>query len=185
MPRLIPGQTAPSLVVELTDGGRFDLSNVAIDRFLLIDFYRGLHCPRCHRHILDLQAKTAHFLRRGVSVLALSMDDRERAVQAKADWRVSDVPFGYGLTLEQARDWDLYVSASISEREPSGFFTEPATFLIAPDLTVYSAILNSTPFARFGFADMLEGIETIIQRDYPPRGTVDVLRSLSENTKGS
>ncbi|MCB1465791.1 MAG: redoxin domain-containing protein [Rhizobiaceae bacterium] len=173
---LRPGMPAPSLNVPLVSGGHFDLGQAAIDTFLLIDVYRGLHCPRCHRHVLDLNSKAAHLARRGVSTLAVSMDPADRAQQAKECWGIDNVPIAYGLQVQDVDRWDLFLSKSINERERSEYFAEPATFLISPDKRLYSAVYNSTPFNRFGFADMLEAIDTIVVRSYPPRGDVDPTR---------
>jgi len=41
-------------------------------------FYRGLHCPVCKRHVRDLDRKLKEFEKRGVAVVAISTDTRER-----------------------------------------------------------------------------------------------------------
>ena len=51
-------------------------------------------------------------------------------------------------------------------------FVEPALFLIRPDRTLYYASLQSMPFGRPCFEEMLNGIEKSIVRDYPARGEV-------------
>lgn len=168
--RPLPGAAAPALSVPLIGGGHFDLSSAPIDTFLIIDFYRGLHCPRCRQHLSDLGAKLPHFNRRGVSAVAVSMDPQDRATMAKETWHVGDLDVGYGLSVEAAQAWGLFLSQAITDRETT-IFTEPATFLIAPDRTIYSIIQNSTPFARFHFADLLEAVDTITAKSYPPRGT--------------
>lgn len=167
--RLTPRGAMPDLDLPLAGGGRFNLRAEPIDRFLLIDAYRGHHCPRCRAHLMDLHAKLPHFRRRGVNAVALSMDTRERAEASKSEWLLNDLRLAYGLSASRVGDIGLFLSDAINEREARRF-CEPGTFLVAPDYTLYMAIYNTTPFARFHFADLLEGIETIISRDYPPRG---------------
>lgn len=169
-PVLLPGDPVPPLNLPLVGGGRFDLATVHIDRFHLVDVYRGMHCPRCRLHLSDLAHKLPALALRGVSAVAVSIDDASRAAKTVREWPIADVPIAYNMTLEDAAAWGLFVSDAIGTHEAK-HFAEPATFLIAPDRTVYSIMLNSTPFARFHFADLLEGIDTIISRDYPPRGT--------------
>lgn len=97
------------------------------------------------------------------------MDDAEGAERARREWHLGDLRLGYGLGQGEAEALGLFLSRAINERE-TRLFCEPGTFLVAPDHTLYMAILNTTPFARFHFADLLEGMDTIITRDYPPRG---------------
>ena len=168
--RLRPGDAAPALQLPIVGGGTFDLSSARIDTFLIIEVYRGLHCPRCRLHLSDLASKLPHFSRRGVSAIAISMDGADRAETARSDWHLGELPVGYGLDADTAEAWGLFLSNAINAQE-TRIFAEPATFLIAPDRTVYSIFLNSTPFARFHFADLLEAVDAIQARNYPPRGT--------------
>ncbi|MCU0769463.1 MAG: hypothetical protein MUD07_08855 [Burkholderiaceae bacterium] len=49
-------------------------------------------------------------------------------------------------------------------------FAEPGIFLIRPDRTLYFASVQTMPFARPHFADMLPAIDYVIKNDYPARG---------------
>ena len=42
---LVPRQPVPPLAVRLVGGGRFDVTTENSERFTLVVFYRGLHCP--------------------------------------------------------------------------------------------------------------------------------------------
>jgi len=48
-------------------------------------------------------------------------------------WAVEELPIGYGLSKEQAKEWGLYLSTGINEKEPE-LFSEPGMFLIKADL---------------------------------------------------
>jgi len=167
---LIPGRPVPDLAVPLVGGGAWRLAEEKPPFVTLIDFYRGRHCPRCQRHLLDLAAKLPRFAERGVACIAISMDDRERAEESAEVWGLGDLRVGYGLTLEDASAWGLYLSTPIGTKEPGWPFNEPAMMLITPDQRLYSAVYGTTPFNRPHFADVLESLDLVRARDYPPRG---------------
>ena len=84
----------------------------------------------------------------GVSnVVAISGDNHERAATAVREWDIGALPVAYDLSLAQMRKWGLYVSRGVQAPEPEQF-NEPGLYLIRPDTSIYSAHLQSTPFAR-------------------------------------
>jgi peroxiredoxin len=171
---LIPRRPVPALDVPLTDGGRFVLGAKPAEKFDLIVFYRGLHCPICAKYLLELERLAPEFEIRGVSLVAISSDEEERAKKMAEKVNASVVKFGYGLALETARQWGLYVSASrgatsIGIDEPA-LFSEPGVFLIRPDGTLYYGAVQTMPFARPQFQDLLGAIDFAIAKDYPARG---------------
>jgi hypothetical protein len=83
---------------------------------------------------------------------------------------------GYGVELATARQWGLYVSSgrgttSAGVEEPA-FFSEPGLFLVRADGTLYFASVQTMPFARPHFADVLSALDFVIAKDYPARGEV-------------
>src|SRR5690242_19478108 len=76
---LTPRQKAPDLSVETLGLGRFDLADDAPQRFTLICFYRGLHCPICANYLKELERHTPAFAERGATTIAISSDNEERA----------------------------------------------------------------------------------------------------------
>jgi peroxiredoxin len=176
---LFPRKPVPKLDVPLVGGGRFDLAAETPEHFTLIVFYRGLHCPICRLQLNELQRKLAEFDRRGVSVVAISSDGEERATEAKAQWELAALRLGYGLELARAREWGLFVSAgrgktSVGIDEPA-HFSEPALYLVRPDGTLYFGSVQTMPFARPHFADILSAIDFVVAKDYPARGEVECL----------
>ncbi|MEO1489233.1 MAG: redoxin domain-containing protein, partial [Pseudomonadota bacterium] len=93
-----PGQTVPSLSLPLTNGAHYDLAKQRPENFTLIVFYRGLHCPVCRAQLRDLSTKLEEFTKRGVNVVAVSMDEQERAMQVHEKWSTGDVPLAYALS---------------------------------------------------------------------------------------
>lgn len=171
---LMPRTPVPALNVPLTAGGRFVLGAKPGEHFDLIVFYRGLHCPICAKYLMELERLTPEFNQRGVQVLAISSDNQERAVAMAEKVHATALQFGYGLTLPSARQWGLYLSASrgktsIGLEEPA-LFSEPGVFLVRPDGTLYYGAVQTMPFARPQFQDLLGAIDFVIANDYPARG---------------
>jgi peroxiredoxin len=153
----------------LVAGGRWCLADQAPDRFTLVVFYRGLHCPICQRYLRQLDGMVDDFAAMGVtSVLAVSGDTEERARQAVNEWALTHLAVGHGQTVESMREWGLFVSHAIRDTEPTRF-GEPGLFLIRPDGTIYTAIINSMPFARPPLDELAATIQRITD-DYPARG---------------
>ncbi len=171
---LVPRQKAPDLSVETLDHGRFELSVEAPSRMTLICFYRGLHCPICANYLKELDRLTPAFAERGVTTIAVSSDTQERARSMADKVGAANLRIGYGLPLEEARRWGLYISASrgktsIGIEEPA-LFSEPGVFLVRPDQTIYYLSVQSMPFVRPNFNEMVQALDFIIKNDYPARG---------------
>ncbi len=169
MSKLSPNQAVPLLEVETVRGDVWKLSDQQPETFTLVEFYRGYHCPRCKVHLLDLDHKIARFAERGVGVIAISTDDAERAKKTNDEWGFHNLTLGYGLPIDVAKAWGLHISNAITEKEPRQF-AEPGMFLVRPDGILYSSVINTTPFYRPHFADVMEAIDMIRARNYPPRG---------------
>jgi peroxiredoxin len=171
---LIPRQPVPALQVQTLAHGAFDLSSDGPERATMVVFYRGLHCPICLKYLLELGRLVPEFAQRGVKVLALSRDSRERA-QAMADkLNAPDLRIGYDLPLDVARAWGLYVSAgrgltSIGIEEPK-LFSEPGVFIVQAAGTLYYGAVQTMPFARPHFDELLGAMDFAIAKDYPARG---------------
>ncbi|MBN9458220.1 MAG: AhpC/TSA family protein [Bosea sp.] len=171
---LLPRQLAPELRVQTLGHGLFDLADPSPERFTLVCFYRGLHCPICANYLKELERLTPAFRDKGVETIAISSDTAERAGLMAEKIGAADLRFGYGLPLAKAREWGLYISTSrgktsIGVEEPA-LFSEPGVFLIRPDRTIYYLSVQSMPFVRPNFAEMLQALDFIIKQDYPARG---------------
>ena len=171
---LMPRQAVPALALPTLAHGPFTLAEDAAKHFTLVVFYRGLHCPICAKYLMELERLVSEFEARGVKVVAVSSDDEARA-QAMADKvRASHLRVGYGLPLATARQWGLYISTSrgktsIGIDEPERF-SEPGVFLVRPDGTLYYGAVQTMPFARPVFAELLGSLDFVLANDYPARG---------------
>jgi peroxiredoxin len=164
-----PGLLAPALEVRLLDGGTWRLSDARPRTFAMIVVYRGLHCPICKTYLGELEGKLPEFSKRGVDVIAISTDSRERAEQARTEWGLNNLRLGCELSIASAREWDLFISRAIREGEPPEF-SEPGLFLIKPDGTLFYHSRNSAPWGRPPFDQMLRAIDTATERKMPARG---------------
>ncbi|RTM14160.1 MAG: AhpC/TSA family protein [Bradyrhizobiaceae bacterium] len=173
---LFPRQPVPLLHVKLVGGGLFDLRSEGPQHFTLVVFYRGLHCPICKTQLRELESKLDEFDKRGVAVVAVSSDTKQRAMQTREAWELSRLRIGYGLDLAAARSWGLFISSgrgmtSAGVEEPERF-SEPALYLIRPDGTLYFGSVQTMPFARPHFSDILAAIDYVLKNNYPARGEV-------------
>lgn len=173
---LMPRQPVPGLSLPLVGGGAYSLAAQTPENFTLLVFYRGLHCPICSAYLGDLNRKVEDFRKRGVNILVASGDGEERAAEAKEKWGLDALDVAYGLTLDEARKWGLYISAGIGKTsigiEEPALFSEPGLFLIRPDGTLYFGTVQTMPFARPAFADVLKALDFAIAKNYPARGEV-------------
>ncbi|MEP6720135.1 MAG: peroxiredoxin-like family protein [Variovorax sp.] len=171
---LTPRQTAPDLVVPTLAHGTFDLVCEMPERLTLVVFYRGLHCPICANYLKELERLTPAFAERGVQPIAISSDTQARAQQMSEKIGASNLRIGWGLSLVDARRWGLYVSASqgktsIGIEEPP-LFSEPGVILVQRDRSIYYVSVQSMPFVRPPFGEMVQALDFVIKNDYPARG---------------
>jgi peroxiredoxin len=171
---LMPRQVVPNLKLPTLNHGLFDIQNDAPENFSLIVVFRGLHCPRCVRYLKDLGALLPELAKRGVNVIAISSDDHERALEMSKRVAVPELRFGYALPLNMARAWGLYISSGIGKTsagvEEPALFPEPGLFLVRADQTLYYGAVQTMPFARPSFTDLLDAIDYAIEKNYPARG---------------
>lgn len=166
---LKPRQPTPPLDIKTLDGGVWRLRESRPASFSLIVAYRGLHCPVCKTYLGDLEAKLPEFAKRGVEVIALSADSRDRAEKACAEWGLATLRLGYEMPLATAREWGLFVSRAIRDGEPPEF-TEPGLFLVKPDGSLFFAAVATGPWGRPPLDQILRGIDVALERKMPARG---------------
>ncbi len=171
---LIPRRKTPDLAVDTLEHGRFDLAAENARLGTLVCFYRGYHCPICTQYLKDLENQVDAFDERGVGTIAISSDNQERARAMADKIGARKLRFGYGLSLSRAREWGLYISTSrgktsIGIEEPA-LFSEPGLFLVTPEQTLYYGSVQTMPFARPNFRELVGALDFVIANDYPARG---------------
>ena len=167
--RPMPGTPAPDLTVT-TAAGPWSLKDSSPKTYTVVVFYRGLHCPVCKGFLTELNSLVPDFKEAGAEVIAVSMDGADRAAQTAADWGLDRLTLGHGLTEDQARDWGLYLTEAINDRE-TPVFCEPGLFLIDTEGRFYLINVASMPFARPDIASLPGKIAFATEKAYPALGT--------------
>ena len=167
-----PSTPVPNFDLPLTIGARYDLSKQRPEKFTLVVMYRGKHCPICKQQLTQLGSKLSEFTERGINVVAVSMDNEERAMVVDEEWDTGDVPLAFDMSEEMAREWGLYISEGREGTEEPAKFSEPGMFLVEPNGDLRFAAVQNAPFTRPPLDDLLEGIDYMVENDYPTRGTL-------------
>lgn len=174
MSPLLPRTPVPALDLPRVGGGRFILGESPASAFDLIVFYRGLHCPICLKYLKELAQVVPEFHAIGVDVVAVSGDTEERAREMARKVDSQGLRFAWGLGMRTAREWGLYISTSrgktsIGIEEPA-LFAEPGLFLVRPNGSLFYGAVQTMPFARPPFRDLLASVGWALDHDYPARG---------------
>jgi peroxiredoxin len=79
------GDAAPPIVLTDQHGAMFDVATLLAKGPVVVTFYRGGWCPFCNIQLHDLGAAKAEFDKRGVKLVAISVDkpSEEAKMQAK------------------------------------------------------------------------------------------------------
>lgn len=171
---LIPRQKTPNLTLPTLDHGDFDLSAEQSERGTVICFYRGLHCPICANYLKELEKRVADFAERGVNCIAVSSDGEERTRAMADKIEAKNLRFAYDLPLDVAKEWGLYISTSrgktsIGIEEPA-LFSEPGLFMVTPEQSLYYGSVQTMPFVRPHFSELVSALDFAIANNYPARG---------------
>ncbi len=169
MAKLVPDQQVPALELETVGGGTFSIGGSKPENFTLVVAYRGHHCPLCKNYLGKLNELADEFQAKGVTPIAISMNDGELAAKAKDEWGLDKLPVAYGMSEDVARSWGLYISNSIRDGEPARF-SEPGLYLVRPDGRLYFIAVQNVPFTRPPLDELLQRLDFIRERSYPARG---------------
>ena len=172
-----PTRKAPNLVLPTVYHGEFNLFNEDPKNFTMVIFIRGLHCPLCINYLKELTTFLPTLNDLGVDYIISSADDKTRATQMLQKVGSTELRFAYNLDIEKAKEWDLYISKGRGKTsigvEELDYFPEPGLFLVKPDKTIFSAYIQSMPFARPQIKDVVNSLNFIIEKKYPTRGNIN------------
>ena len=169
MKNVIPGKEVPQLIVDTINGMTWNLRNQKPENLTLAVFYSGRHSTDCKLYLEELNSKYDEFREKGINIVCISADNESLSEETAIEWEVEKLTIGYGLSIDDARLWDLYISKGINDSEPDIFF-EPGLFLIRPDNTLYAALIQSVPFARPDLDTLLKSVDSMLDNDAPARG---------------
>jgi peroxiredoxin len=186
MSSVLLGQVAPALSLPTLKDDTFDLHKQSPEKFTIIVFYRGKHCPICLQYLQEIEEQHESLKQSGMEIVAISMDDKEKALETakKAsasmpdreekktdDNKLLSFPILHGLTVDMAREWGLYLSSAIPGSSEPDVFSEAGLFVIRPDHTVFMAQVQSAPFTRPNIQQLVGGLNFAKEHGYPARGT--------------
>jgi len=177
-----PSQTAPTLSLPTLSGETFTLANRNPDKFTIVVFYRGLHCPLCSSHLKEIEERLDAVTAAGMEIVAVSMDDQAKASETSKRVAASlstpavelKATIAYGLTEDAARSWGLYISKGMANSAEPAVFSEPGIAVIQPDNKVFMIQVQSAPFSRPSIDQLLGGLQYAFKNKYPFRGNCAV-----------
>ena len=168
--KLTPDTQVPALKLPLVGGGTFDLAAESPENFTMVVFYRGLHCPVCKNYLGALKSVLAEYEAAGFSVVVASMNGQDLAEKAASEWELDGMRVAYGVTVEDAENWGLWISKAFKDVE-ADIFTEPGLFWVRPDGKLYLADISNMPWARPDLKMLLSKVGYALENNYPARGT--------------
>jgi peroxiredoxin len=164
-----PGEKAPNLSFKTLNGSTLSLHDNLSNEMNIVIFYRGLHCPICKEYLVSIQNQLDDYSDANTSVTVISMDSEEKAKKTQLDWGLDKLNIGYGLSLDDAKNWGLFISKSIKEAE-SDIFCEPGLFVIKKDGSIYMVNISNMPFARPDLSTFSANLKFAQDNQYPVRG---------------
>lgn len=164
---LRPGDAFPDLSWPSVNGDR--VTPAAEPGWRMVVVYRGKHCPICRKYLKTLDGLLDRFEEASVQVYAVSADPVERAQsEATAEgWRFQ---VGGELIPDEMRRLGTFVLQPRSLAETDRPFSEPGLFAINPNGATQVIAVSNAPFARPDLAQVLGGLNFIMNKTYPIRG---------------
>ena len=98
------------------------------------------------------------------------MNGKDLAEKAVSEWDLGRIRVAYGLTVEDAENWGLWISKAFKDVE-ADIFTEPGLFWVRPDGKLYLADISNMPWARPDLKMLLSKVGYALENNYPARGT--------------
>lgn len=167
--KIIPRTPTPDLTVDTIGCGSWRLAEQKHESLTLIVFYRGHHCPLCKKQLQEFERLLPEYEQHGIQVIAVSSNTRELAQKTVKEWELKRLTVGYGLPIDEALRWGLFVSDAVKDTEPARF-TEPGLFVISSERTLYASMIQTMPFSRPSARQLLNSLSYIVDSGYPARG---------------
>jgi hypothetical protein len=123
----------------------------------------------CKNYLEKANTLVDQFRENGVSLVAISMDDHQRAQKATAECRVSNLEILYGLDVKLAEKWGLWLTIAIRQGEPE-ISSEPGLFWILLDQSLCLIEVSNMPFARPDLKILVDK-SVALNNGYPARGS--------------
>jgi alkyl hydroperoxide reductase subunit AhpC len=168
---LVPGTPAPELTVPVLNGPRWTLHQEPA-RYGLVAFFRGGFCKYCRAFLGSLEAHLQDFGNRAVDVIAVSTDTELQAKQLLMHVSLPNLRIGFGLTVSDARRWQLYLTERRGNDGSSFIHAEPALHFVTPERRIYAVLQQSLSCGRPDLPSLIEGFDAMRSNQYPLRGNI-------------
>ncbi|GAA4221375.1 peroxiredoxin [Sagittula marina] len=168
---LTPTQPFPDLTLPTLGGDDFDVARDMGENGTVVVFYRGAHCPICKAQLKEIEGLLDEAAAQKVNVVAVSGDTKSRADATVEETGVKNLTIAHDLSMTEARNWGLHISKARDGSDEPELFSEPGIFYLLPDGTIYASWVQSFPFARPSFEDVLAAVKFRAEKGYPARGS--------------
>lgn len=82
-----------------------------------------MHSPECKLYLEELNSKFDKFREKGINIVCISANNESFSEDTAVEWDVEKLTIGYGFSIDDARQWDLYISKGINKNEPDLFLS--------------------------------------------------------------
>lgn len=169
---LLPGQEVPAFEVKTVTGEVVEVDPAALEKPVVVTFYRGGWCPYCNLHLAELRKAEAELREQGFDVWFISADRPERLYESlteEVDYQLySDgslkaaETFGVAFHVNQDTH-DRFARRGLTLAEISGDdeggLPVPATFIIGTDGRVHFQYVNPDYSIRLSPSVLLAAAE--------------------------
>lgn len=169
---LLPGMKVPSFQLKDVEGRDVEINPEALDKPVVLTFYRGGWCPYCNLHLAELRKAEDELKGMGFDVWFISADRPEilyESLKEKVDYTIySDATlevaslFGIAFKLDEGTV-ERYIDYGLNLEEVSGEkhhgLPVPATFIIGTDGVIQFQYTNPDYSVRLAPSVLLAAAE--------------------------
>ena len=146
--RLEDGAAFPEMLLKLAGGGTLNIPEGVKGSWTTLLIYCGHWSPFCRQQLADFEERWGDFERRGVKLLAASVDSLEDAGKTAGDLSLS-FPLAYGLDAKE------FSEATGAFWEGGRNIIHATKFILNPEGEVASSVYSSKPSNRYKADDCL------------------------------
>lgn len=170
---LMPGMSAPAFDVQTATGAPFAFRPDAMEKPVVVTFFRGGWCPYCNLHLAEMRHAEAQLKELGFDVWFVSMDKPALLVDSLDEPDIgytllSDTQLsatrGFGIAFQiDDETYEMYKGYGVDLEQTSGeahhVLPAPATYLIGQDGIINFAYVNPSYDVRLPPSVLLAAAE--------------------------
>ena len=176
---LAAGAAAPAFTARNADGSDFAFDPAALERPVMLIFYRGGWCPYCNRHLAELRHVIPQLEERGMDVYFLSADSPDNlasALHSEAEGLdytlVSDARLSaaeaFGLAFRMSDDYyqrakEFGVDMEEASGETHHALPIPAAYLIDTKGVIRFGHANPNYTQRISADQLRAGVDSVLE----------------------